>query len=119
MRKIKIILALTVIVLIVMAAWQIGAWEIANINLQEDMRDMASQAGTRFGVVVPPSDEELMRAVIGKAKERGIDLAPNQVTVKRTNPGEHSTLYLAADYKVPVKLPFVSFSLHFKPSAGQ
>jgi hypothetical protein len=101
--------------------WQIGSWELADMNLQEEMHDLASQAGIHVGFVPPPSsDEDVSRAIIRRAKEHGIELNPTQVTVRRTNPGEKtSTLYLAADYTVPVNLAFFSFNLHFTPSSDK
>jgi len=119
MRRITIILAVAVLVLTIMAGWQIGAGEVANINLQEDMRDLASQAGAHIGVVAPMSDEDLSRAIVRKAGDHGIELKPTEVTVRRTNTGEISSLYLAADYTVPVNLMVVSFRLHFTPSSSK
>jgi len=119
MRGITIILAAAVLVLTIMAGWQIGAGEVANINLQEDMRDLASQAGAHIGVVAPMSDEDLSRAIVRKAGDHGIELKPTEVTVRRTNTGEISSLYLAADYTVPVNLMVVSFRLHFTPSSSK
>jgi hypothetical protein len=119
MRRIKIILGLAVLVPTIMAEWQIGAWELANINLQEDMRDLASQAGAHIGVVVPMTDEDLSRAIVRKAWDHGIELKPTQVTVRRTNTGETSNLYLASDYTVPVNLAVVSFRLHFTPTSDK
>jgi hypothetical protein len=117
MRKIKIILILFFLVLAGASAWQIGAWEIANVNLQEDLRDMASLAGTHMGVVTPKSNEQVIGDVVRKAQERGIELNPAQVTVRRIGSGERQTLYLAADYTVPVNLWLLSFRLHFSPSS--
>jgi hypothetical protein len=87
------------------------------MNLQEELHDMAAQAGSHIGFVTPMRDEEVSRAVILKAKEHGIDLDPAQVTVRRTNPGENSKLYLAADYTVRVSVGPFSFRLHFRPSS--
>ena len=117
MPKFKIILGIALLALLISTAWQIAAWEIANANLQEEMRDMASQSGTRIGLLAPPSDDDLTAAVIRKAKEHGIDLAPPQVTVRRVNPGEKSMISLSADYTVPVNLIVYSFHLHFAPSS--
>ena len=115
MRRIAIILGIAVLVLAVVADWQVGASELANMNFQDDLHDLASQVGIHIGFAAPTSDEDTRLAVIRKAKERGIDLQPTQVTVRRTNSGETSTLYLAADYIVPVNLAFFSFNLHFTP----
>jgi hypothetical protein len=119
MRTITIILGTLVLIVAASAGWQIGAAEIANMNLQEDIRDIASQAGTHLGVVVPKSDDDVSRAVILKAKEHGINLSPGQVTVRRMNPGEASTFYVTADYTVPVNVGFYSFPLHFTPSSDK
>ncbi|HTW58073.1 MAG TPA: hypothetical protein VMD99_08085 [Terriglobales bacterium] len=116
MRKITITLSLAVLVLAITAGWQTGSWELANMNFQEDIHDMASQAGAHTGVVAPASDEDLVRAVMRKAEEHGIELKPDQVTVRRTGSGQESTLYLAADYTVQVNLLLFSFHLHFAPS---
>ena len=117
MRNLKIIVGVVVLVLVVTAAWQVTSWELENINFQEELRDMGSQAGVHMGVVVPLSDEEMVGAAIHKAEEHGIELRPDQITVQRIGSGEKSTMYLQADYRVPVKLLFFSFSLHFTPSS--
>ena len=119
MRIIKLILGAAVLFLLCTAGWQVGSAEVANMNLQEEMRDLAAQAGTHVGFVTPKSDEEMKLAVILKAKEHGIDLNPTQVTVQRTNPGEASTLYLAADYTVWVNLGPFSFRRHFAPASDK
>ena len=119
MGKIKILLILAVLGLIVFAAWQVGAAVIANMSFQEDIRDLAAQAGTHVGFVIPRSDEQVTQVVIQKAAERGIELAPAQITVRRTQNGELSTWYLAADYTVPVSLGITSFRLHFTPSSDR
>ena len=81
------------------------------------MRDLASEVGVRTGLSPPMSDEELRRAVIGKAKRYKIELTPDEVTVWRTKVGDRSILHLSADYKVPVSLVIASFRLHFAPSS--
>lgn len=119
MRRIQIILGLAMVILAMVAGWQIGAAEIANMNLQEDMRDMASQAGTHVGVVAPSTDEETARTVVRKASEHGIELSPDQVTVRSATSGEMSTWYLAADYTAPIHLGIVTLRLHFTPSSAK
>jgi hypothetical protein len=118
MRNLKIILGIVVLVLAVRTGWEVGSAVLANMNFQEDLRDMGSQAGAHVGVAVPLSDEDTTRAVVRKANEHGIELEPVQVTVRRTTSGEKTTLYLAADYTVPINLVLVSFNLHFAPSSG-
>jgi|SRR5579864_43338 len=72
-------------VLTALAGWRIGACELANMNFQDDLHDLASQVGTHIGFGAPSSDEETALSVIRKARERGIDLQPTQVTVRRTS----------------------------------
>jgi hypothetical protein len=118
MRNLKIILGIVALVLVLSTGWQIGSAVVANMNFQEDLRDLGSQAGAHVGVVVPPgSDEDAARAVIRKATEHGIELELTQVTVRSMGSGETSTLYFAADYTVPINLALFSFNLHFVPSS--
>lgn len=119
MRRIKIILCVAIVIVAMVAGWQVGTAEIANLNLQEDLRDMASQAGTHVGVVAPSTDEETARTIVRKASEHGIELSPDQVTVRRATSGEMSTWYLAADYTAPVHLGVVTLRLHFTPSSAK
>ena len=119
MKEIKIIFGLAVFVLALAAAWQIATWEIANTNLQDDLRDMGAQAGAQMGVVAPNSDEEMNRAVIRKVNEHGVELSPAQITMRRIGSGERTTFYLSADYTVPVNLGLFSFHLHFTPSSDK
>jgi hypothetical protein len=68
--------------------------------------------------------------VLASAKEHGIELAPDQVTVRETliagkfaadgnleSPGVLD-ISLAADYQAPVKLIGTAFSIHFAPAAS-
>jgi hypothetical protein len=119
MRKITVMIGIAVLVGLVVMGWQIGSCELANVALRDDMQDIASQAGTRIGFVEPRTDEDLRRAVMRKAKEHDIELDPDQVRVQRTASADMSTVYLAADYVVLVKLPVGAFTLHFTPSAGK
>jgi len=119
MRRITILFTIALLVLPAAAGWQIAAWELANTNLQEEMRDMGSQAGSHIGFIPPMSDDEARSALVRKAKEHGIELKPNQVRVWRKGSGETSTLHLAAEYSAPVNLVFFSFHLHFTPSSDK
>lgn len=113
MRWLKTIVAVAVLGLIIFVGWRVGSAEIANMQFQGDLRDMATQGSFRYGNSPARSEDELRDAVIRKANEDGITLTPEQVTV-RTSP-----TYLAADYSVQVDLPKVSFSLHFTPSSDK
>jgi hypothetical protein len=117
MRKAKLILGSVILALAVITGWQIASSELANIKLRQDLRDLASTLGVRYGYVPPSTDEQLRSDVIREAKEYHIQLEPKQVTVQLTGTAEAPIIYLAADYKVRVKLPGYSFTLHFTPSS--
>jgi hypothetical protein len=118
MRNLKIIAAIATLLLIGSAAWQVGAREVANAELRDDMKDLTSQLGARIGLTNGKSDEDLRNDVIGKALKYDIQLSPEEVTVERRGEGIYATMYLAADYSVPIGLPGFSFQLHFKPESG-
>jgi hypothetical protein len=88
MGKVKIIVVVAVVVLGVIAGWQIVLCELANVELESDLRDIASQAGARIGLETMSTDEELRSAVIHKAGEHNIQLQPEQVTVRTRARGE-------------------------------
>jgi hypothetical protein len=119
MGKAKLILGLAILGPAVVAGWQVVSCEIANLELQTDMRDIAAQVASRIGLEAPNSDEDLRNAVIHKAGEHGIQLEPAQVTVQQTGSGKTLAIYLAADYKARVSLLLYSFSLHFTPSSAK
>lgn len=52
-RKAKILLGLAVLALAVAVGWQIASCEIANLELQADMRDIAAQVASRIGLEAP------------------------------------------------------------------
>lgn len=119
MGKAKLILGPAVLALTVIASWQIASCELANLKLREDLHDLTSQLGIRYGYVPPSTDEQLRSDVIREAKEYHIQLEPKQVTVQRTGTAEAPIIYLAADYTARVKLPGCSFTLHFTPSSAK
>src|SRR5271167_2201007 len=117
MGKVKLIFGLAVFGLAIIAGWQIASVELANSELQSDLRDFATQAGARIGLNAPSTDEDLRSAVIHKAEEYGIQLEPQQVTVQHTGAGPASVVHLSVDYQARVNLPGFSFSLHFTASS--
>lgn len=119
MEKLKLIFGVAVLALAGVAGWRVGSCELANIELRDDMRDLSAQVGTRIGLTPQSTDEEFRRAVIRKAEEHEIQLEPEQVTVKRTGSDEAPIIYLAADYKVHIRLLGFSFAFHFTPSSAK
>lgn len=116
MKRIKQIVVLVVLALAAFAGWRVGSCEVANLEFQEDLHDLASRSSFRFGNAPPRSEDDMREAVIRKAGEYGIELSPQQVTV-RPGSNPNAAMFLAADYDVPVNLPRVSFTLHFTPSS--
>ena|ERR1700722_771241 len=117
MGKVKLIFGLAVLGLAIIVGWQIASLELANSELQSDLRDFATQAGARIGLNAPSTDDDLRNAVIHKAEEYGIPLEAQQVTVQHTGTGATSAVRLSVDYQGRVNLPGFSFFLHFTPSS--
>jgi hypothetical protein len=118
MRTLKFALGLAVLALVSIAGWQIGACEVANIRLRDDIQDLATQSGVRIGLTTAKSDDDFRNAVLGKARQYDIELAPDQVTVQRTGTSVTGTISIGADYTVPIHLPGFSFTLRFTPVSG-
>ena len=116
MKRVKLILLLAVLGFAILGGWRVGSSEVANLEFQSDLQDLASPRSFRFGNSPAKSEDEMREAVIRKAREYSINLEPDQVTVRPPAPGANS-MYLAADYSVPVNLPRFSFTLHFTPSS--
>jgi hypothetical protein len=119
MKKIKIILGLAAFYLLFSAAWQIGACELANIELKDDMQEMLTQLGQRNGGSDVPSDEDFRDTILRKAGQYGIALLPDQVMVLHDGYGRNGILYFEADYSVPIVLPGFSYVMYFNPSTGK
>ena len=117
MGKVKLIVGAAAMGVALMGAGQIGVAEWSNLQLQDDLRDISSSLGVRVGSYAPHSDEELRDLVLRKAGEHGIELDPKQVTVER--PASAELVYLAAEYDVPIRLPWYTFTLHFKPESTE
>jgi hypothetical protein len=64
------------------------------------------------------TEEELRNAVVARAKDRGIQLAPEQVRVQRTLTPGMLAISLAADYEARVNLLGFWFTIHFTPSSS-
>jgi len=77
MKKIKIVLALAALYVLVSAGWQVGACELANIELKDDMRDMVSQIGLRIGYSDVATDDDLRETILRKSAKYNIALTPD------------------------------------------
>jgi hypothetical protein len=118
MRKAALILGLGVLLLAGFVAWQIAACYVANSEFQSDMKDLAVQNRGRIGLQPFDTEEELRDAVIAKAKEHGIELAPEEVQVQRDLSPKWLDVSLAADYEARVDLFGFSYRIHFSPASS-
>jgi hypothetical protein len=119
MRRIGIIAGLAALGLALSIGWQIGAAVVADIELHDDLQDVASQLSLHVGLDAPITDDQFRAAVVNKAKRYDIDLQPGQVTVQRTGYGLRDTIYLQANYSVPINLLGHGFELRFTPESGK
>jgi len=118
MGRIKIIIWLAAAVFVLTTVWQFASAYIGNLELHEDLRDIAADMSTRIGLSAPPSDEELRAFVIRKAESHDIELQPGQVTVKVAGAGKTASIYLAAEYTARINLLVYSFPVHFSTSSA-
>lgn len=114
MGSLKAIIGIVVVAAVIYAAFQIIPPELSNFSFQDDLRNLALGTGANPHT----TDQALVDAVMKKAEEHQIPLAPDQITVQRIGSAGMPAVYIAADYSVPVILPGYSFNLHFTPSSG-
>jgi hypothetical protein len=119
MHGLKIIFGVALLLLIISTGWQISSCELANIEMQDDIRDLASQLGTRIGLTQPPSDQDLRDEIVRRGRRYGLELESSQITVQRVGSGENMVVRLSAAYTASVHLPGFSFDLHFNPSSDK
>jgi hypothetical protein len=119
MVRIKIVAGLVAILPALIAGWHIAAWTLADVQLRDDLHDIASQPAARIGWVDFKTDNDFRYAVIRKAQQYDIHLQPEQITVRRSGTLKEPIIYLAAEYSTRVRLPGFSFTLHFTPSSAQ
>ena len=114
MGTVKALIGLLAIIGVIYSAFQIIPPELTNYSFQDDLRNLAMVGGAN----PHETDQQLMDAILKKAQEHQIALAPEQITVQRIGTPGAPAVYLAADYSVPVNLPGYSFTMHFTPSSG-
>ncbi len=114
MKVVKFALLFGFLVIVIHLFWQIGWSEFSNVELQDDLQDIASRLDVKTGWSGPAGPEEIRSKIIHKAKQRGIDLKPNQVTVE----GENADMHLGAAYDVNVTIVGdIAFRMHFSPAS--
>ena len=114
MGTVKAIIGFLLIIGVIYCGFQIIPPELTNYSFQDDLRNIAMVGGAN----PHQTDQEIIDAIMKKAREHDITLAPEQITVQRIGTPGAPAVFVAADYNVPVSLPGYSFSLHFTPSSG-
>ncbi|MBZ5684535.1 MAG: hypothetical protein LAP86_05820 [Acidobacteriia bacterium] len=114
MGTVKAIIGFLLIIGVIYCGFQIIPPELTNYSFQDDLRNIAMVGGAN----PHQTDQDLIDAIMKKAREHDITLAPEQITVQRIGTPGAPAVFVAADYSVPVSLPGYSFSLHFTPSSG-
>ena len=114
MGTVKAIIGFLLIIGVIYCGFQIIPPELTNYSFQDDLRNIAMVGGAN----PHQTDQELIDAIMKKARDHDITLAPEQITVQRIGTPGAPAVFVAADYSVPVSLPGYSFSLHFTPSSG-
>jgi hypothetical protein len=119
MRNFIVIAGLILLLLLASSVgWQITSCYVANSELQSDLNDLAAQNAFRIGLAPPPTEQDLRNSILARARDHGIDLESQQVTVERTLTPDALRILLAVDYEMHPRLLTNSFSLHFNPSSS-
>ena len=114
MGTLKALGGLLVILFVVLACFEVAPPLMANYSFQDDLKNVALIDSANFA----KTDEDVRNDVMRRVKEQNLPIQPKQVSVQRINTPGMSALYIAADYTVPVSLPFYSFDMHFTPNSG-
>ena len=114
MATIKALGGFLAIIFVVVACFEVAPPMMANYSFTDDLRNVSLMDSGNF----QKTDEDVRNDVMKKIKEQNLPIEPKQVTVQRINTPGMSALYIAADYSVPINLPFYSFDMHFTPNSG-
>jgi len=118
------------VLLALLAGWQIGVAYVQNYEFSSDLRDLAVDNNARTGLEAVKTEDELKSAVRASAQQHGIRLAPDRLTVHRTltpatiaengmiETPSNLDISIAADYEAPVNVLTFSFHIHFAPASS-
>ncbi len=112
MGKIKVICGVLLFAMVISTGWQLAANEFANYEFRDDLKDIASMAGSRIGLLAQSSDDDLRDAVIRRAAGHDIHLGPDQIRVERSGTVENPKVFLMAKYRSRVVVPGLSLIFH-------
>jgi hypothetical protein len=118
-KKKVVIGGLLVLLCIGVVAGRIGWCYVANSELQSDIKDLTAQNTVLIGLKSPETEEDLRSEVIKAAKNHGIQLEPEQVTVKQKITHDEIETSISAEYEARVNLLVYSYGVHFTPESSQ
>jgi hypothetical protein len=120
------LLALLILIPSAVIAWQVGNAQLDNIELHDDLRDIAAQNGVNIGLNSPKNDDQMRKEVIDTAAEHGLRLQPHEITLQQhtspsvNDPAAGRIWYdIKVDYTVPINLSIYSFNLHFVQTSSK
>ena len=117
MGKVTTILFCAFLILFASIVWQVAACELANYELQDELKDTATLNSWRIGLTPPRSDDDLRQSIIDKARTHKIKLSPSQIVVERSGTDESPVVFLAVDYKARIILPGFAVTIRFRPTS--
>jgi hypothetical protein len=103
------ILSLVVLATLIVLAVRLLPPYISNYQFQDAINNVAL-----VSTYSPASEEEIKKTIIAKAESCGIELAPQQVTVRKGG----GSVMIVAEYSVTVDLFVRELELHFDPSTS-
>ena len=114
MGTFKALVGFLVVILVVIALFQVAPPIMANFSFQDDLRQVAMMAGANPN----KTDDDVRNDVLRRAKEHDLPITEKQVTVQRILTPGLMAVYVAADYSVTINLPGYTFDMHFNPTSG-
>jgi hypothetical protein len=114
MGTIKALSGFLAILFVVVGCFEVAPPMMANYSFEDDLRNVSLMDSGNF----QKTEDDVRSDVMRKVKDQNLPIQPKQLTVQRINTPGMSALYIAADYTVPINLPFYSFEMHFTPNSG-
>jgi len=112
MAKLRLILGFGAFALVALVAFKLIPPFFSNYELEDAIKNEALQS-----TYTTRSEDDVRESVIKHARNYDIALTPKQVRVSRVGGFGQGTLFIEADYSVPVELPGYSTTLTFHPSS--
>ena len=112
MASLKLVFGVGIFAALVFAGIKIIPPFFSNYELEDSIKTEALQAtySTR-------TEDDIRETIIKQARNYDIALTPKQVHVSRAGTFGNGSLYIEAEYSVPLELPGYSTTLEFHPSS--